>query len=615
MVRGVLSKPAWRKILLWGVVVFVFLLFLLYEFSLRSWLVNLPRGFWITLDSVVIILISALAIALILRTLNWRAERSELEQKLASAKQEIEKAVQRQQAVFQISQLYNQANDEEEIIQLTLRFSLEASGASGASYVPLDEHTHPLKPIVIGDMPDSVTEDWLQYLASPAVRQRCSTCRNLGHVTPTCSLLEAPMIGPAGMYCLPITRGGQEYGILNLYLRQTQQLSEEMEEYLTKIMSEASLALEGIRLRNRELVTLRELQTVRERTDLDSLLINLLNNLNDTLEADYSELNLKPNVLSQNASSLKAGNLSENANSLVEGILQTVMTSRQPVIFGDVSGDLRSSPGIRALMAVPLSLPDDSVMGALAVASGRQKAFNQRQLSMLQTISNQAALVVQNINQIAALEYKTMMEERTRLAREIHDGLAQTLGFLKLKMAQMKSFAQQGDYQRLNDILPVCHDTLADAYQEVRQAIDGLRITSDGSGLEGWLRQTVVEIQENSGLVIQICDPIEDIDLPPEVHAQLIRILQEALNNVRKHSLASQAWVSCYESDGDLVLEVRDDGIGYDIDDIPKSSRHGLRGMRERAELIGADFQIISLPMEGTTVRLRLPLAVVGENL
>jgi two-component system nitrate/nitrite sensor histidine kinase NarX len=167
----------------------------------------------------------------------------------------------------------------------------------------------------------------------------------------------------------------------------------------------------------------------------------------------------------------------------------------------------------------------------------------------------------------------------------------------------------------LNDILPVCHDTLADAYQEVRQAIDGLRITSDGSGLEGWLRQTVVEIQENSGLVIQICDPIEDIDLPPEIHAQLIRILQEALNNVRKHSQASQAWVSCYESDGDLVLEVRDDGIGYDIDDIPKSSRHGLRGMRERAELIGADFQIISLPMEGTTVRLRLPLAVVGENL
>jgi signal transduction histidine kinase len=614
-VREVLSKPARRKALQWGAVVFVFLLFLLYEFSLRRWLINLPRGFWITLDSLVIILIGALVIGLIDSTLNWRAERQELEHKLALAEQEAEKAVQRQQAVFQISQLYNQANDEEEIIQLTLRFSQEASGASGASYVPLDEHNHPLKPIFKGSMPDSVTEDWLQYLASPAVRQRCSTCRNLGHVTPTCSLLEGPIKAAAGMYCLPITRGGQEYGVLNLYLSKSEQLSAEMEEYVTKIMSEASLALEGIRLRNRELVTLRELQTVRERTDLDSLLVNLLNNLNDTLEADYSELILKENDLSPNASRLRAGSLSENDNPLVEGILQTVMSSRQPVIFGDVSGDLHSSPGIRALMAAPLLLQDNTIMGSLVVASRKQKAFNQRQLSMLQTISNQAALVVQNVNLIAALEYKTMMEERTRLAREIHDGLAQTLGFLKLKMAQMKNYAEQGDFYHLNETIPICHDTLADAYQEVRQAIDGLRITSDGFGLEGWLRQTVIEIQENSGLIVQISDPVDDVDLPPEVHAQLIRIFQEALNNVRKHSQANQAWVSCYETDGDLILEVRDDGTGFDIDDIPKPSRHGLKGMRERAELIGADFQIISLPMEGTTVRLRLPLAMIGENL
>lgn len=208
-----------------------------------------------------------------------------------------------------------------------------------------------------------------------------------------------------------------------------------------------------------------------------------------------------------------------------------------------------------------------------------------------------------------------MMEERARLAREIHDGLAQTLGFLKLKMAQMKSYAEQGDYDRLTEIIPVCHDTLADAYQEVRQAIDGLRIGSNGSGLESWLRQTVAEIQENSGFEIQICDPVDDVNLPPEVHAQLIRIVQEALNNIRKHSGAKQAWVSCYEADGDLILEVRDDGKGFDVEDVPKASRHGLQGMRERAELIGADFQVISLPQQGTTVRLRLPLALVEGEL
>lgn len=615
MIRSSINKPNGKKILRWGILIIILLLFFLYELVLRDWLVNLPRGFWITLDSIVVVLIIALAIALVERSMDWRAQRNALEEQLMKAEELAREAIQRQRAIFQVSQSYNQANDEEEVIQLTMGFAQEATGALGASYVPLDERLQPLKPILKGEIPDTVTDDWLQYLASPAVRQRCSTCRNLGHVTPICPLLEGPFAAAVGIYCLPITRSGQEYGVLNLYLPGSEQLRPEVEEYLSRIMSEASLALEGIRLRNRALMTLRELQSVRERTDLDGLLSNLLTNLNETLEADYSELILRDGSYSQGSITLNAGDRLDSASPLVGGILQTVMASKQPVIFGDVSGDFRSSPGIRALMAAPLILPDETVLGALAVVSRRQKAFNQRQLSMLQTISSQAALVVENVNLIAALEYKTMMEERTRLAREIHDGLAQTLGFLKLKMAQMKGFAEQGDYQRVSEIIPLCHDTLSDAYQEVRQAIDNLRIGSDGSGLESWLRQTVIEIQENSGLEIELCDPVDDVNLPPEVNAQLIRIVQEALNNVRKHSNAKQAWVSCYRSGGDLILEVRDDGSGFDVEDIPKVSRHGLQGMRERSELIGADFQIISFPRQGTTVRLRLPLNLVEEKL
>jgi two-component system, NarL family, nitrate/nitrite sensor histidine kinase NarX len=223
--------------------------------------------------------------------------------------------------------------------------------------------------------------------------------------------------------------------------------------------------------------------------------------------------------------------------------------------------------------------------------------------------------VVQNVNLMAELEYKTMIEERTRLAREIHDGLAQTLGFLKLKMTQMKNFAEQNDYERVRETIPVCYDTLADAYQEVRQAIDGLRITSDGLGLDGWLRQAVTEFQENSGLVVHISEPIEDANLPAEIHAQLIRIVQEALNNIRRHAMSQQAWVSCREIEGDLILEVRDDGVGFDLDDIPGPSQHGLKGMRERAELMGADFQIISRPAQGAVVSVRLPLGVIGDKL
>ncbi|MGW8250561.1 MAG: GAF domain-containing protein, partial [Anaerolineales bacterium] len=575
---------------------------------------DLSWGIWVIVDSPLLIVAVGGSYFYLDRSTRWKDERELLAQELAQVEQQAESAQKQQEMIFQISQLYNQANDETEIIQLTLRLSQEIVGAQGASFVPLDERAQPLTPLMAGDIPAPMSDDWLQYLASTSVRQRCATCRKQGHVTADCSLLEAPFPGAVGMFCLPFVRGDHEFGMLNLYLPGTDQITPNLQDLLKKIVDEATLALEGIRLRKRELETLHELQTARERTDMDSLTANLLLNINVTLEADYSQLSVWDGKSRNSPLEVRAGDLPASAQSLVDGILQTVISSGQAVLIGDVSGSLNGPSALRALMAAPLTGSDGTVIGGLVVTSRRVKAFNQRQLSMLQTVSSQTALVIQNINLITELEYKTMMEERTRLAREIHDGLAQTLGFLKLKMAQMKTYAEQGDIERLVETIPVCHETLTDAYQEVRQAIDGLRIKSNAAGMEGWMRQAVLEFQENSGLCVYLIEPIGDPELPPEVHAQLIRIVQEALNNVRKHARGEQAWVSCQEVSGDLILEVRDDGRGFDIADIPGPSRHGLQGMRERAELIGADFQVTSRPTQGTTVRVRLPLAIMGEK-
>jgi two-component system nitrate/nitrite sensor histidine kinase NarX len=135
-----------------------------------------------------------------------------------------------------------------------------------------------------------------------------------------------------------------------------------------------------------------------------------------------------------------------------------------------------------------------------------------------------------------------------------------------------------------------------------------LRIWPAEQGLSGWLEQTVEEFRELTGLpvIIEILDVKND--LPPEVHAQLIRIVQEALSNVRKHSQAGQVWIACREDENDLILEIRDNGRGFTPEYASNPSRHGLRGMRERADLIGADYQITSQPNEGTQICLRLPL-------
>lgn len=109
-------------------------------------------------------------------------------------------------------------------------------------------------------------------------------------------------------------------------------------------------------------------------------------------------------------------------------------------------------------------------------------------------------------------------------------------------------------------------------------------------------------------MLVDLCDSQIAGALLPEVQVQLIRIVQEALNNVRKHAKARQVEIDCQRVGQDMVMEIRDDGGGFNVEDVPGPSQHGLRGMRERAELIGADFQVISQPEKGTTVRIRLPV-------
>jgi two-component system nitrate/nitrite sensor histidine kinase NarX len=310
---------------------------------------------------------------------------------------------------------------------------------------------------------------------------------------------------------------------------------------------------------------------------------------------------------------LTLGDFPVQARPFIDGILQGVMASDEPVLLGDVEGDVSSPPTLKSLMAVPLHTPERLVMGAMVVGNCRARGFQQRQLPLLRTVAGQVALIVQNADLMAELEYNTMIQERTRLAREIHDGLAQTIGFLKLQAAQMRSYLGRGEVERAGQSADLFYSTLSEAYQDARQAIDDLRISPHECGLSGWLEQMANEFAELSGLEVTLAPVEVKVDLSSEIHAQLIRILQEALSNVRKHARASQVWIVCQEVSQDLILEVRDNGDGFSPEDVSLTSRHGLRGMRERADLIGADFQVISRIGEGTTMRLRLPLKSLEE--
>lgn len=217
------------------------------------------------------------------------------------------------------------------------------------------------------------------------------------------------------------------------------------------------------------------------------------------------------------------------------------------------------------------------------------------------------SLSFENQGLLEQLKYQAVLDERNRLAREIHDGLAQTLAFLKMEAARMQTYSAKGDIASLEATLQACHRTLSDAYLDARQAIDNLRRVPDES-LSEWISQAASDFESLTDLPVDVANVSLVCVFPNSIKAQLIRIVQEALTNIRKHAQAKAVSIAAFERKGEAILEIKDDGRGFTPDDVNAISQYGLRGMRERAESIQADFQVISAPAMGTTIRLQIPI-------
>jgi two-component system, NarL family, nitrate/nitrite sensor histidine kinase NarX len=555
-----------------------------------------------------LILLGLLFVFLFLfRLMDLDEQRERLQLQLVESNQQVAQAYHRLEAIFQVGQKLVEATDENEVIALFIRLSIDLTGAKGASFVPLDEHGHPMASTSSGDLPLPLMEPWFEYLASPAVRDRCQSCDKQNMLASSCPLLKGPLFDVPGIYCLPLRRGDREFGVLNLYMPSPTPFDRETQSFFGAMIDETALALEAVRLRRREVAAIRQMQTIRQKADLHAKLNSMLESVYSTLDSSLAYLFIKPQIGASTPIKISLSEIPIQPQPFIDNILQGVIASGEPVILGDVTGESASKSGVHSFLAAPLISSERDIVGGILIGNKRAQGFNQRQLTVLQTIAGQFTLVVENTNLVTELEYQAMMEERKRLAREIHDGLAQTLGFLKLQAAQMKIYLAREDLERARMALDQYYSALSEAYLDARQAIDGLRIDLGEDGMRQWLDEIVSDFMEVSDLSIRIRRFEVNSELAPEVHAQLMRIVQEALSNVRKHSRACQVWIDCGERDGDLLLEVEDDGEGFSLVDVAGNSRHGLQGMRERADLIGADFQIVNQPGHGTKIIIRLP--------
>jgi signal transduction histidine kinase len=292
-----------------------------------------------------------------------------------------------------------------------------------------------------------------------------------------------------------------------------------------------------------------------------------------------------------------------------QGISGWVAAHGEPLLVPDVRQDPRYVWMQRSRTLSELTVPvlvKGQVIGVLDVQSDRLNAFDGTDLAVLQSLAHQAGAAIENAQLYRQAQQAAVMAERSRLARDLHDAVTQTL-FSASLIAEAVPAAWELDQKEGRELLSELRKLTRGALAEMRTLLLELRPASlIETPLGDLLRQLAEAATGRIGVPVSLTvegDPI----LPPDVHVALYRIAQEAMNNVVKHARAGQAEMSLRSARDPatggraIELEIRDDGRGFDIQDVPPDHL-GLGIMRERAEAIGAQLEIESEPGQGTRV-------------
>jgi signal transduction histidine kinase len=260
------------------------------------------------------------------------------------------------------------------------------------------------------------------------------------------------------------------------------------------------------------------------------------------------------------------------------------------------------------VMVVPLITAGKSI-GVIMVHTGQIQAFDEDDLEILEALAIQVASAIESARLLRKTREMAIIEERTRLARDMHDGVAQNLAYLLLQVDRGLNMVEPGS--RLEQQLEAIAALLEKNIDELRRNIFDLRpVDLDEQSLFDVLEAFVAEFGQrwNVNTSCQVHTHTENVS--PDVGRVIYRILQEALSNVRKHAQCHQVNVELsIENAACVVLTIEDDGRGFDLDETQEHSPGlGLISMRERAESVGGTLKIFSLPERGTRIRAELPL-------
>lgn len=415
---------------------------------------------------------------------------------------------------------------------------------------------------------------------------------------------------------MPLTWGGSLEGSLHAYY--ADEPDGRQREAFSILASEFSAAAEATRSRTRDLLTLFDVdRSIRAEGNLERLLHTLLAQMMSRAEARRGGVYLfdEGDLLQLRSSEGLPQGAPRLPVRMGEGLLGRAARAREPRIVSRLAEDDRQTGApllAEAGSAVTLPLfAEQGLLGLVVLTHPDAEHFDAANLPFLGLLASQVSLAVRNANAYLHSEELAIAEERARIAREIHDGVAQSLAFAALKLDLVARLLPR-DRAKAAAELGSAKDTIRETIKEVRRSIFALRpVDLERHGFVETVRRYAIDFGQQNDVHVRLeLGDLPQLDIKSE--AVLFRIFQEAMNNVAKHAAARTVDVRV-GSDGERMayVSVEDDGRGFDLetvgDRVTSAGGLGLRQMRERVESRGGRFAVDSQPGRGTRVLAAVP--------
>jgi PAS domain S-box-containing protein len=420
-----------------------------------------------------------------------------------------------------------------------------------------------------------------------------------------------------------ITPIRDESGVITHYVSTGKDITERVTAYhtLELMVQERTREVEQLYVRSdqrsRELAALYNAdEQLHRHLHLDEVLHALVDVVIDILHADKTSVQVWDEqkqrlrvAASRGFSAVTIERISTDPEG--DGVSARVYAGGEPLAVEDMpnaptpTGDIARQEGIQSLLSVPIKL-GDQIYGVFGLNYCQPRSFSDEDKRFMLSFAQRAGMAITNATLYEQAEQAAIMEERQRMARDLHDSVTQSLYSLTLIAEAGRRKALGGDLEMTSHYISRLGETARQALKEMRLMLFEMRPADlEEIGLVKALQQRLDDVEKRTGTnaVLQVEG---EVNLPEQMDVAIYRITQEALNNALKHANAGQITVHIHGSEEIFELIVQDDGIGYDPEKNAERGGMGLTNMRDRASQIGAELEIVSAPGQGTSVTVRM---------